>query len=56
VVKHEDLILNCYRLADRYHQNPDVFLAMPLSRIYDHIKYTVHLIEAQSAARERGED
>lgn len=50
----EDLILNCYRLADRYHQNPEVFTEMPLSRVSEHIRYTVRLIEIQNEAR--GED
>ena len=47
----EDVILNCYRLADRYHQSPEHFLEMPLSRISSHLHYTVRLIEAQQRAR-----
>ena len=56
VVNPEDVILNCYRLAERYHQNPDIFVEMPLSKIDAHIYYTVRLIEVQNKARERGED
>jgi hypothetical protein len=56
VVNPDDLILNCYRLAERYHQNPDVFIDMPLSKVAWHVHYTVRLIEAQNGARERGED
>jgi hypothetical protein len=51
-----EMILNCYRLADRYKQNPIVFLSMPLSEVGMHLTYTVKLIEAQHAARERDID
>jgi hypothetical protein len=50
------MILNCYRLADRFKQNPAVFLGMPLSEIGWHMDYTVKLIEAQRAARQREDD
>ena len=49
-------ILNCYRLADRYHQNPDVFTEMPLSRVHEHLFYTIKLIEAQNKARPRDDN
>jgi hypothetical protein len=52
----DDEILNCYRLADRYHQNPELFIEMPLSRIHKHIRYTIKLIEAQNKARPRDDD
>jgi hypothetical protein len=52
----DELLLNCYRLADRFKQNPAVFLQMPVSEVGMHIRYTIKLIEAQRAARERGED
>jgi hypothetical protein len=52
----DEVILNCYRLADRFKQNPAVFLQLPLSEINMHIHYTIRLIEVQRAARERGED
>jgi hypothetical protein len=48
--------LNCYRLADRFHQSPEHFLRMPLSRIYDHIYYTIRLNEVQEQARRRRKD
>lgn len=51
----EELILNCYRLAQRFHQNPDVFLSMPVSDIDRHIRYTVMLIDLREAAQ-RDED
>jgi hypothetical protein len=50
------MVLNCYRLADRYKQNPAVFLNMPLSEIGWHLDYTVKLIEAQRAARQHDDD
>jgi hypothetical protein len=52
----DEITLNCYRLADRYHQNPEVFLAMPVSRIDGHIRNTIKLIEAQNRARPRNDD
>jgi len=48
--------LNCYRLADRFHQNPELFIAMPMSRVNEHIRYTIKLIEAQNKARPRNDD
>jgi hypothetical protein len=50
------VILNCYRLADRFKQNPTIFLEMPLSAVNLHLVYTIKLIEAQRAARERNDD
>jgi len=47
----DDLIMNCYRLADRFHQNPEVFLSLPVSAIDRHMYYLVRLIDAQHAAR-----
>jgi hypothetical protein len=43
--------MNCYRLADRFHQRPEVFLSMPIWRVQMHVHYTVKLIKAQAAAR-----
>jgi hypothetical protein len=51
-----EAVLNCYRLADRFKQNPAVFLQMPLSEIGWHMDYTIKLIEAQRAARAREDD
>ena len=52
----DDLVLDCYRLADRYHQNPDVFLSMPLSLTRQHIEFTIKLIEAQRKAAAENDD
>lgn len=52
----DELILNCYRLADWYHQNPDLFLSMPISRIDDHLHYTAKLIDAKQRAQARDSD
>lgn len=46
----EELFLNCYRLADRFHQNPDVFLSMKLSDIDRHVYYTIKLHKKQQDA------
>jgi hypothetical protein len=56
VVDQDNIILNCYRLADRFHQNPEVFINLPLSRLAMHIKYTVKLIDAQNWERRRRRD
>lgn len=50
------MILNCYRLADRYKQDPMIFLQQPLSQIGNHIHYTVKLMDLQREARRRIED
>jgi len=50
------VILNCYRLADRFKQNPAVFLNMPLSEVNLHLSFTIMLVEAQDAARARREE
>jgi hypothetical protein len=52
----EELILNCYRLANRFHQNPDVFLSMPISDIDRHIHYTVRLIELREESQRDTDD
>lgn len=54
-VNPDDLILNCYRLADRFHQSPRIFLDMPITEIDQHIHWTVTLIEKQRAANEDGD-
>jgi hypothetical protein len=51
VVDPDEFILNCYRLADRYHMDPEYLLDMPMSRVAMHVHYTVKLIEAQARAR-----
>jgi hypothetical protein len=51
----EELILNCYRLADRFHQNPEVFLSMPITSISMHVYYAVKLVELREEAQ-RGFD
>ena len=49
-----ELILDCYRLADRFKQNPDVFLSMPISAIDDHIHWTIKLTNLQREAQSGG--
>ena len=50
------MIINCYRLADRFKQNPAIFLTMPVSEVTLHLIYTIKLTEAQNAARERDDE
>ena len=48
-----DVILDSYRLARFYRQNPEVFLAMPLSEVRKHLNRTIQLariLRAESAA------
>jgi hypothetical protein len=52
----DELILNCYRLADRFHQNPEVFLDMPISRIESHVRFTVKLSRLQRIAQQQSDD
>lgn len=56
MVDPDEIILDCYRLAERFHQNPETFTEMPLSRLNNHIKYTIRLVEAQNKARARNDD
>lgn len=55
-VDTDEIIVNCYRLADRYHQNPEVFIELPMSRVNEHIRYTIKLIELQEKARRPRDD
>jgi hypothetical protein len=41
-------ILAAYRLAKFYGRGPDEFLAMPLSRITTHLRWTDKLIETST--------
>jgi len=53
----DEMILNCYRLADRYKQNPAVFLNMPIfSELHLHLGYTIRLTDIQNAARTQRDD
>ena len=52
----EKLILDCYRLADRFHQIPDVFLEMPISAVDRHLYYTVMLHRKQQEANAPDDD
>jgi hypothetical protein len=46
----ERAILDCYWLAEIYHQNPEVFLNMPMSDVRLHIARTVQLKQQQQQA------
>jgi hypothetical protein len=46
-------VIECYRLADHYKQNPEVFLTIPLSAVQLHIHRTVQLMQLK--AREQHE-
>jgi hypothetical protein len=48
----EEMILDCYRLAQFYHQHPDVFLNMTLEEVKLHAYRTAQLLERRRAAQE----
>jgi hypothetical protein len=50
----EDLVLDCYRLADFYHVNPEIFLDMPFGQVVMHLRNTIRLaeIKAEEARRD----
>ncbi len=48
VGSEDDIVLNCYRLAEIYHQNPEVFLTMPLDDVRLHLARTVQLRRRQA--------
>ena len=52
----EELIVNCYRMAQKFAQSPEVFLNMPISRFNAHLYYTVRMMEAENRARRRRDD
>jgi hypothetical protein len=39
----EDLILDCFRLANFFHISPEIFLAMPLSEVWLYLHWTIKL-------------
>jgi hypothetical protein len=47
----ENIVLDCYWLAQWYHQSPEHFLAMPLSDVRRHVVNTIKLAEMRRAAR-----
>jgi len=46
------LVLDCYWLAQWYHQSPEVFLAMPLSQVQTHMMRTQQIAEIRRAHTE----
>jgi len=48
----EELILDCYRLAQYYHQHPNIFLEMTLEEVKLHGYRTAQLIERRRAQEE----
>ena len=44
LIEDEDrIILDCYWLAEVYHQNPEVFLSMPVGDVRLHVARTMQL-------------
>lgn len=51
----EDLVLDCLRLAQFFHVNPEIFLAMPLSEMWLHLSWTIKLKQRQHDEAARAE-
>ena len=49
VGEDKDLVLDCYFLARFYHQNPEVFLNMPLSMMRRHLDRTIEVAKRMQA-------
>ncbi len=52
----ETVVLDCYWLAQWYHQNPEVFLSMPLSQIQTHVMRSNQLAELRRARQSADSD
>lgn len=52
----DDWTLACYSLADYYHQNPAVFLDMPLSEVAEHSHFTRRLNERRKEKASEDDD
>jgi hypothetical protein len=50
-----DVVLDAYRLAHFYHQNPRTFLDMPLHELQRHMEQTIRLRVIQRRERARAE-
>lgn len=55
VGEDESIVLDCYWLAQWYHQSPDVFLSMPLSTVRIHLNRSNKIAELRRAAQSRDE-
>jgi hypothetical protein len=51
-----DPVLDAYRLAHFYGQNPEVFLAMPVTDLRQHMANTIRLRAIQRAERARADE
>ena len=52
MVVEADYVLDCYWLARWYHQNPEVFLSMPISQVQLHIMRTMQIADLKRDAAE----
>lgn len=50
----EDMILDCYQLAEHFGQDPDLFLNKPLSKIKSHMRWLGKL--AMRKAEQQADD
>jgi hypothetical protein len=48
VVIDDSIVIDCYRLARFYHQNPEVFLSMPFDEVKQHLMRTYQLRQEEN--------
>ena len=54
VDESENIVLDCYWLARWYHQSPEHFLVMPLSRVALHMRRTQQMIDRMRPPEDDG--
>lgn len=50
------IVLDCYWLAQWYHQSPEHFLAMPISEVQLHVMRTEQIAKLRQKRAERDDD
>ena len=45
----DNIVLDCYRLAYHYKQNPELFLNMTLGEVQTHLSRTIQLMKIMNA-------
>jgi hypothetical protein len=54
VDESENIVLDCYWLARWFHQSPEHFLEMPISRVSIHMRRTQRMIERMRPPEDDG--
>jgi hypothetical protein len=45
---NDDIVLDCYRLASYYHLDPRIFLDIPISEVFLHLRRTAEVERARN--------